>query len=98
MADVLEHIPFPKLALAAARRLLEPGGIIFLSMPHYNCAAWRLLDSTNSNPYWAELEHFHNFSRKRLQSLLKEEGFEPLSYAVSERYRVCMELIAQRRS
>jgi 2-polyprenyl-3-methyl-5-hydroxy-6-metoxy-1,4-benzoquinol methylase len=96
MADVLEHMPFPRDGLAAAHRLLRPGGALFVSMPNYDCAAWRLLDAANANPYWGELEHFHNFSRRRLYALLAEQSFEPLSYSVSERYRVCMEIIARR--
>jgi SAM-dependent methyltransferase len=98
MADVLEHMPFPKRGLEAARRLLRPGGVLLLSMPHYNCAAWRLLDATNSNPYWGEIEHYHNFSRSRLYELLEDNAFDPLSYSVSERYRICMEVIARRRA
>jgi SAM-dependent methyltransferase len=96
MADVLEHIPFPREGMTAAHRLLAPGGILFVSMPHYDCAAWRLLDAANANPYWSELEHFHNFTRKRLYALLEETGFQPVAYGVSERYRVCMEVIARR--
>jgi SAM-dependent methyltransferase len=96
MADVLEHMPFPKDGLGAARRLLAPRGILFISMPNYDCATWRLLDFSNANPYWAELEHFHNFSRARLYVLLKDVGFEVLHYGISERYRACMEVIARR--
>jgi SAM-dependent methyltransferase len=97
MADVLEHMPFPKDGLAAAHRLLAADGMLFVSMPNYGCAAWRLLDAVNANPYWGELEHYHNFSRARLYALLIEYGFEPLHYRVSERYRICMEVIARRR-
>jgi len=97
MADVLEHMPFPKQGLEAAHRLLKPGGVLFVSMPNYNCAAWRLADRAKANPFWSEIEHYHNFSRQRLQALLQEMGFEPRSYRVSERYRLCMELIAERR-
>lgn len=96
MADVLEHMPFPRIGLHAAHRLLQSKGILFLSMPHFDCPAWRLLDLANANPYWGELEHFHNFSRQRLDSLLRAAGFELLSYAVSERYRICMEVTARR--
>jgi SAM-dependent methyltransferase len=95
MADVLEHMPFPREGLAAAKRLLRPDGVLFASMPNYDCTAWRLLDRINSNPYWGELEHFHNFSRMRLHALLREMGFEPIHYAISERYRVCMEIVAK---
>lgn len=98
MADVLEHMPFPRRGLQAARRLLKRDGILFVSMPNYNCPAWRMLDSNNANPYWGELEHYHNFSRRRLELLLQDEGFEAVSYSVSERYRACMELVTKRRS
>jgi len=97
MADVLEHMPFPREGLAAAHRLLQRDGILFVSMPNYDCMAWRLLDAANANPYWGELEHYHNFSRARLYALMNEKGFEPVQYGVSERYRVCMEVIARRR-
>src|SRR5205823_1037334 len=83
LADVLEHMPFPREGLAAAHRLLRPDGVLFVSMPNYDCMAWRLLDASNANPYWGELEHFHNFSRARLSALLIEQGFEPVQYAVS---------------
>jgi 2-polyprenyl-3-methyl-5-hydroxy-6-metoxy-1,4-benzoquinol methylase len=96
MADVLEHMPFPQKGLAAAHRLLRPGGIVFVSMPNYNSAVWRLLDAANANPYWGELEHFHNFSRARLYALAGEMGFEPVHYGISERYRICMEVVLRR--
>lgn len=94
MADVLEHMPFPKAGLVAARWLLRPGGVLFLSMPNMENMVWRLLHANNVNPYWGEIEHYHNFTRKRLYALLEEHGFQPVEYHVSERYRVCMEVIA----
>jgi len=93
MADVLEHMPFPQEGLAAAHRLLQDDGALFVSVPHYNCAAWRLLDATNDNEYWEELEHYHNFSRDRLYALARDCGFAPVNYAVSERYRIGMEVV-----
>lgn len=97
MADVLEHMPFPKPCLAAVHKLLRPGGIVLISMPNSGSMVWKALDMANANPYWGEIEHFHNFSRERLYSLLNECGFEPLRYGISERYRVCMEVIAMRK-
>jgi predicted O-linked N-acetylglucosamine transferase (SPINDLY family)/SAM-dependent methyltransferase len=97
MADVLEHLPFPKVGLAAAHRLLCADGVLFLSMPNMDNMVWRLLHANGVNPYWGELEHYHNFSRKRLYALLEEHGFTPLSYHVGERYRVSMEVIAAKR-
>ena len=96
MADVLEHMPFPRQALRHAAGLLKPGGLVFISMPNMDCLIWRLLDRQESNPYWAELEHCHNFTRERLYALLREEGFDPCHYAVNARYLAGMEIIARR--
>jgi len=94
MADVLEHMPFPLQALQHVHRLLVDGGISFISMPNSENMVWRLMDHNNVNPYWGEIEHYHNFSRNRLFKLLSDTGFQPLRYGISERYRICMEVIA----
>ncbi len=96
MADVLEHMPYPKNGLRAAHRLLADGGILFISMPNIESMVWEVLDQNNANPYWGELEHYHNFGRSRLYALLRELNFEPVRYGISERYRACMEVIAKR--
>jgi SAM-dependent methyltransferase len=96
MADVLEHMPFPREALGRARALLRPGGVLFVSMPNLDSFAWRELERERRNPYWGEIEHFHNFGRARLYALLRETGFEPCRYGISQRYLACMEVIARR--
>lgn len=96
MADVLEHMPRPRQGLAAAWRLLRPGGLLLISMPNMDSMVWRLLDGAKANPYWGELEHYHNFGRRRLYALLDQHSFRPIEYGVSERHRVCMEVIARK--
>jgi len=96
MADVLEHVAYPKEFLKSVHNLLAASGVIFVSMPNADSLIWDLLDRGNVNPYWGELEHFHNFGRERLYKLLEETGFEPARYGVSERYRACMEVIAKK--
>lgn len=96
MADVLEHVAWPKDCLRSVHRLLQADGCLFASMPNSESRVWRSLDQSGNNPYWGELEHYHNFSRTRLYALLEECGFEPLRYGVSERYRACMEVIARK--
>jgi 2-polyprenyl-3-methyl-5-hydroxy-6-metoxy-1,4-benzoquinol methylase len=96
MADVLEHMPFPKEALVHARALLRDGGVLFLSMPNSDSFLWDTLTKNGVNPYWAELEHLHNFGRKRLCRLLEECGFAPRRFGVSVRYRACIEILAQK--
>ena len=94
MADVLEHTPFPKDCLLASKRLLKEGGVLFLSMPNMENLVWRVTTDQKSNPYWVEIEHYHNFSRKRLYALLEEVGFTPQRYGISERYRMGMEIVS----
>lgn len=96
MADVLEHLPFPANGLTAADKLLAPDGVLFISAPSYGSPVWDMTTLEGSNPYWSELEHYHNFSRARLSALLEEFGFEVIHFSVSERYRLGMELIARR--
>ena len=81
-------------ALIDARRLLRPVGALVISCPAYASPAWEEADRLGLNPYWGEIEHFHNFSRERLYSLIREVGLTPRRYAVSERYRFGMEVIA----
>jgi SAM-dependent methyltransferase len=45
MLDVLEHIPEPEEVLAEAHRVLRPGGVLILSVPHQGLLA--PLDSLN---------------------------------------------------
>lgn len=96
LADVLEHMPYPKEGLSAVHALLAKDGVALLSMPNADSVLWQAMDMSNSNPYWSEIEHFHNFGRRSLYRLLRECGFEPLRYGISERYRACMEIVAQR--
>lgn len=94
MADVLEHTNYPVNALKSAKRLLKKNGVLFLSMPNSDQISWKIATEQNKNPYWGELEHYHNFSRKRMYELLIAHNFTPINYSISERYRMCMEIIA----
>lgn len=96
MADVLEHIPFPVQALERAHALLAPEGLLFVSMPNLDSFLWKTLDAEKKLPYWGEIEHLHNFGRKRIYALLRACGFEPCHYGISQRYIACMEVVARR--
>lgn len=94
LMDVLEHVPYPKPFLKAVVDRLHDGGVCMLSMPNSEQILWDFMTMQNANPYWGEMEHYHNFSRTRLYALLEECGLKPLRYGVSQRYRACMEVIA----
>lgn len=94
MADVLEHMPYPKQVLDKAYELLTSDGILFVSCPNADSLVWKSLTEAKSNPYWCEIEHYHNFGRKRLYSLLGDCGFKPAHYSISKRYRIGMEVVA----
>jgi len=92
LADILEHIPYPKELLRHIRKDLR--GAIYISCPNMDSVSWRYMDTVGGTPYWKESEHYHNFTRARLQALLKECGFTPVYFGVSPRYQAGMEIIA----
>jgi predicted SAM-dependent methyltransferase len=97
MCDVLEHMPFPIMGLTAAHRNLADDGLLLISLPNIDSHLWKLLDQNNVNPYWMEMEHFHNFGKSSLFRSLEQTGFIPEKFGVSYRYRACMEVIARKR-
>lgn len=96
LMDVLEHVPYPKEVLTYIYENMEVGGCLVLSMPNSENLLWKLMTEQKKNPYLGELEHYHNFSRSRLTTLLQECGFQSVRYGISERYRCCMEIVALR--
>ena len=97
LMDVLEHTPYPKQILKVLYSNMEDSGCLIISMPNRESIIWNLMSQKNVNPYLGEIEHYHNFSRTRLFELLKECGFSIIKYGISERYRVCMEIIASKK-
>ena len=95
MFDVLEHLPFPCDALRVARSKVTDGGVLAVSVPNMDSHAWRSLDDAGMNPYWIEIEHYHNFTRSRLTDLLTDHGFAVESFAVSNRFRLGLDIIAR---
>ena len=93
LADVIEHVPYPKNMLDQARRIMKLSGVLYVACPNMDTAVWKMMG--DSNPYWSEIEHFHNFSRSRLTDLLTECGFTVLRYGMSERYLSGMEIICR---
>jgi SAM-dependent methyltransferase len=81
MFDVIEHVPDPASDLAAAWRMLKPGGWLVLSTPNidglFPRASYPL---ANKLDYWAHPEppyHLYQFSVRTLGEMLAKAGFEP---------------------
>ena len=77
MWDVLEHVLDPKQTLAEVARILQPHGLLVLSLPNPDCWEARLFKG-----YWVGWDrprHLHLFSQPVLQNYLDEAGFDLLS-------------------
>ena len=84
MWDTIEHLARPDLFIAKARRLLRPGGHLFLTtgdISSFNArrrgAAWRQIHPPS---------HVHYFSRQSIARLLGRHGFSPIGFETAAYY------------
>lgn len=73
MWDVLEHLPNPRVALAAIHRIMKPDGVLIIRMPLED--GW---DARLFGRYWAGWSapyHLAVYSADRLERLLAGAGF-----------------------
>jgi SAM-dependent methyltransferase len=73
VVEVLEHLPEPNRVLAAAHRLLRPGGSLYVTTPHGRGISGRLLGTK-----WSVVsppEHLQLFSVSGLQLAVERSGF-----------------------
>ena len=96
MMNVLEYIPYPKKVLISLYSQMDEDDCLFISMPNSESWLWKLWSKENRNPYFNSIEHYHNFIKTRLVSLLNECGFNIKQYGMRQRYRRGMEIVAQR--
>lgn len=69
--DVLEHLLFPRQAIANMSMYLRKGGYLLISVPNYNCLKKNNHPITNM----FNQEHINYFSEKTLDYVMAEEGF-----------------------
>lgn len=75
LIDAIEHVRDPRDFLGRIRRLLKPGGMLFIVTPSLDSLSARLMGK-----HWMEYktEHLFYFGRKTIQFLLREIGFEEI--------------------
>lgn len=72
MCDVLEHLPDPVEATRILGRLVEPDGVLYLTVPDAGSALARLL----GRHWWSVLPmHLQYFTRRSVRGLLEGSGF-----------------------
>jgi len=65
--DVIEHINNDLMALNEYRRVLKPGGVLFLTVPAFNWI-WSCHDDLN--------QHKRRYTRKLINDCLRQSGFQ----------------------
>jgi SAM-dependent methyltransferase len=72
LTDVLEHLADPGDALAEAHRLLEPGGVVWITVPDAGSRLARAL----GRRWWSVLPmHLQYFTASSMERLLAQHGF-----------------------
>ena len=78
--EVLEHQPNPEAFLLDCYELLNPGGLIVVTVPNdYNPIQLQAQQQLGLKPYWlAPPQHLNYFTPKTLQLVLRRAGFSLL--------------------
>jgi ubiquinone/menaquinone biosynthesis C-methylase UbiE len=73
--EIIEHLHDPDDLIDEMRRVVRPGGAVMVTVP--NGALERIYRRLNP-AYWPTTTHQQIFSKRRLESLLRVSGFEPV--------------------
>jgi len=93
LSDVFEHVTEPLAMLADARRLLAPGGILYVKVPN---ARWNLfkqfalarLGRAPRQGVWDAYEHVVHYTHETLLEMLRRGGFRPRRVGVGRPVQV----------
>lgn len=77
--DVLEHIRNPLESLCSIRSILNPNGLLFVSVPNGRAMLWKRKVYTvigkRDDALWVPWEHAYYYSAKSLPAYLTKAGF-----------------------
>jgi SAM-dependent methyltransferase len=80
LVEVIEHLTDPASVLQEIRRVLRPGGRLFLTTPNYQWPSpwpaleW-LVDRSGLAAQMREAQHVQRFSVRAIRALLEQHGF-----------------------
>lgn len=79
--ETLEHVYRPSATLAAARRVLKPGGRLVIEVPEFD-SPWRRIFGR----YWFAMmtpTHLHHFTRASLRRVAESAGFDVVRHVAT---------------
>ncbi len=82
---VLEHLSDPIALVQDAKRMLNPGGILFVTSPNdFNPLQMLLWEKMGFKPWWiAPRHHLNYFDLASVRRLFREQGLEPVHLETS---------------
>lgn len=72
--EVVEHVAHPREEIGKMLQLLRPGGLLYLTVPNYNCLARRI-----DRKHWNIInypEHLNHFTPRTFRRMLREKGLQ----------------------
>lgn len=77
--DVLEHLDKRNQALGEVRRILAPGGLLFLGVPNSQ-TSWKVLQRSAGVCSYSDPEHKLEFSENSIRLILKKHNFKIIHF------------------
>jgi len=89
MTDVFEHLPQPGKTLSETRRILKPGGILFIKVPNgsFNLFKFYLAKMTGrlrNYDLFDSYEHLVHYSDKTLRKMLEKYRFKIIKITIGK--------------